>query len=161
MDAASKPECIEVRYGLDQFRNDWRRLGLSSDFLGEAAAQARYAQRVVSSAVNELLELVYRLGAGSGSAALAVTHQGDELHLELKLPLDPRSCEHVALEVTRLTAADAQGLYLQELEREQPQSPLFGVLYLMADFGARIQAHTEASGLRLTVQLSTAEGARA
>ena len=154
-------ECIEIRYGLEQFRTDWRRLALSSDFLGETAAQACYAQRVVSSAVNELLELVYRLGANSGSAALSVTHRADELELELRLPLDPESARRVSAEVARLNDADPQRLYIEQLGQSQPTSTLFGVLYLMADFGARIVAATGPEGLRLTVLLSTAEGGQA
>lgn len=151
-------EGIEVRYGLEQLRADWRRLALTSDFLGETTAQARFAQRVVSSAVNELLELVYRLGAGHGAASLAVAHAQERLQLKLNLPLEPKLAAQVLQEVLALRQVDPQRAYIEQLGRDPSTSPLFGMLYLMADYGARIEASTDTSGLELRVELSTAEG---
>lgn len=154
-------EGIEVRYGLEQLRADWRRLALSSDFLGEATAQARFAQRVVSSAVNELLELVYRLGAGQGSAALAVVHADEQLEIRLTLPLEPEQAGQVQQEVARLREMDARSVYFEQLGQSAALSPLFGMLHLMADYGARIDVDNAEGGLLLRLTLSTAEGASA
>lgn len=154
-------EGIEVRYGLAQLRADWRRLALSSDFLGETTAQASFAQRVVSSAVNELLELVYRLGADKGAASLSVAHAQDRLQLKLHLPLDAELAEQVRQEVSALHQVDPQHAWFEQLGRAPATSTLFGMLYLMADYGAHIEASTDPSGLELRMSLSTAEGSPA
>lgn len=151
-------EGIEVRYGLAQLRADWRRLALTSDFLGETTAQACFAQRVVSSAVNELLELVYRLGAENGAASLSVAHAQNRLQLKLNLPLDAQLAEQVRQEVAALDQVDPQRAWFEQLGHAPATSNLFGMLYLMADYGAHIEASTDSSGLELRMSLSTAEG---
>jgi hypothetical protein len=146
---------IAVRYGLDGLRNDWRRCSLSSDFLANASCEPRFAQRVVSGAVNELLELVFKLGTEGSAAALNVSAQGERAVIGLELPLPLAAREQMLARIAEIRRAGPQQVYLEQLGAESEPEPLFGLLQLMVDFGAALSVEASASGLYLRLELST------
>lgn len=155
--ATTDPDIV-VRYGLDALRADWRRCSLSSDFVGAASCEPRFAQRVVSSAVNELLELVFRLGADGSAAGISVRSESDRATILLELPLSHAARATVLARIEEIGRRGAQPIYLEQLGTEQEPEPLFGILQLMVDFGATLSCEAHPDGIGLNLEISTTGG---
>lgn len=151
-------EGIDVRYGLDALRRDWRRCSLSSDFVGTASCEPRFAQRLISTAVNELLELVFRLGADGSAANLNVRSEGERATIVLDLPLSAQRRHDLQARLDDIMRSGPQQVYLQQLGAEAEPEPLFGVLQLMVDFSATLSHEALPAGLRLRLNVNLAGG---
>ena len=66
-------ELIELRYGLDSFRSDWRHCSVGSDFLADTAFRTPRSKQLASAAINEVLELAFRLGAKDSKSWVQTT----------------------------------------------------------------------------------------
>lgn len=150
-------EGIAVRYGLEALRRDWRRCSVSSDFVGAASCEPRFAQRLVSGAVNELLELVYKVGEG-GAASLRVSSAQEQASIMLELPLSAAARVALLQRLRELFGEDPQQVYLQQLGTDCEPEPLFGLLQLVVDFGASLQFQALADGIQLRLELDLAAG---
>jgi len=143
---------IQLRCQIEQFRSDWQHCATSSNFLADSSSEEPYLRNLLSSALNELLELVFKLGSGAEQAALQLTRRAHWVELSLNLPL--ASCDEapVLAELESLGRNGPERLYLDQLGGER-LSPLFGLLQLMSDFGAQLKWRMEDGVLRLHVGL--------
>lgn len=148
-------EPLELRYGLDSFRSDWRHCALGSDFLAETAFTTPYAKQVASTAINELLEIAFRLGAKGSKSWVQVRIDGSgPLQLTLDLPLKPTHRAEIEADLARVAAEGARAVYEERLGSDTPGA-LFGAWYLVVDFDAEIQTEIRKDTfvLRATVPL--------
>jgi hypothetical protein len=130
---ANAPQVIELRYGLDSFRSDWRHCSLGSDFLADTSVNTPRAREIASTAINETLELAYRLGAkGTKSWVQARVSPGVAIVLSLDLKL--RDVAELAAQITYFNQSP-QAYYEGELGCDCP-GPFFGLAYLTEVFGA-------------------------
>ena len=128
-------ELIELRYGLDSFRTDWRHCSLGSDFLADTAFRTQQAKQLASTAINEVLELAFRLGAkASKSWVQATVNPGQMMTLALDLKIKPEHAAEIAHEVP-LFLSDPVAYYETQLGQNSP-GIFFGLGYLVADIQA-------------------------
>lgn len=148
-------EPLELRYGLDSFRSDWRHCALGSDFLAATAFTTPYAKQVASTAINELLEIAFRLGAKGSKSWVQVRIDGSgPLQLALDLPLRAAHQAEIEADLARVAAEGARTLYDERLGSDNPGA-LFGAWYLVVDFDAEVQVELRKGTLvlRATVPL--------
>jgi hypothetical protein len=148
---------LNASYQVEDFQTAWQHCSQSSNFLANTTLSDSRARNLLSSALNELFELVFRLGSGEQEARFKVARKGGRAYIELKLPLSTQALALVSAELQRLQDGSAQRLYLEQLGGEE-LSPLFGVLHLMSDFGARVHVRLLDNELSLDVQLPLDDG---
>ena len=145
-------ELIELRYGLDSFRADWRHCSLGSDFLADTAFRTQRSKQLASTAINEVLELAFRLGAKSSKSWVqANVKPGQMLALVLDLKIKPESVAEVSNEVS-LFQVDPVAYYENQLGADAP-SIFFGLGYLVADIQALITLTLENDVLSVRAQM--------
>jgi hypothetical protein len=144
---------IELRYGLDSFRSDWRHCSLGSNFLAETAFSTPFAKQMASTAINELLEFAFRNGAkGSKSWVEAVVEQGSGLNLSMDVNIKPQLSADLHAEADAFLSS-AQSYYQERLGQESPGA-FFGLAYLSETFGCIFQLAWQSEYvLRLTAKL--------
>lgn len=131
-------EHVELRFGRADLHADWRRCALSSEFIAVAACDARYGQRVLSTVVNELMELVWRLGAGPGDLELHVRNGAAVAEITLDVLLGTAQAHWLAQRIRQL-AEDPQPAYFAQLGHEGELDPLFGLSQVLCDYACSVR----------------------
>ena len=159
---SSEPiEHVELRCDRADLRADWQRCALSSDFIAVAACDVRYGQRVLSAVVNELMELVWRLGAGPGDLELHVRNRRESAEISLSVQLESELAADLVQRIQQL-AQDPHSPYLAKLGHTEAVDPLFGLLHVLCDYAARLtQVHCAGPRLWLALDVATSPGVQA
>jgi len=150
-------ELIELRYGLDSFCTDWRHCSLGSDFLADTVFRTQQSKQLASAAINEVLELAFRLGAKASKSWVQTTvAPGQLMALALDLKVKPERASEVGAEVP-FFCSDPVGYYETQLGQNAP-GIFFGLGYLVADIQAVVTLVLENDLLqvRATLPLRTA-----
>ena len=137
---------VELRYGLESFKSDWRQCSLSSDFLAQTAFTSARAKEIASTVVNEFLELAFRLGASeSKSWVQAMVFPGQTMTLELDIVVRPECLSDVKTQLLKFSG-DPAAYYESQLGAYAP-GVFFGIGYLAHDLAANISTHLKANVL--------------
>jgi hypothetical protein len=137
---------IELRYGLDSFKSDWRHCSLGANFLAETAFDTAYSKQVASAVINEFLELAFRLGAAaSKSWVQAMVLPGSTMALELDVIVRPELLMDVKQQLRKLQV-DPLDYYQSQLGADLPGA-FFGISYLVHDLSAVISTNIKANVL--------------
>jgi hypothetical protein len=145
-------DVIELRYGLDSFRSDWRHCSLGSDFLAETAFKTPRMKQLASTAINEVLELAFRLGAkASKSWVQTKIKPGQSMHLALDVKVKPDHVAQVAAELAQFRLAPSA--YYENLLGQADPGVFFGLGYLAHDLHAVITIELKESVLFVQVEL--------
>jgi hypothetical protein len=145
-------DVIELRYGLDSFRSDWRHCSLGSDFLAETAFKTPRVKQLASTAINEVLELAFRLGAkASKSWVQTKIKPGHAMHLALDVKVKPDHVAEVASELTKFRLAPCA--YYEALLGHADPGVFFGLGYLAHDLHAEIAVELKEDVLFVQVEL--------
>lgn len=146
-------EVIELRYGLDSFRSDWRHCSLGSNFLAETAFKTPRAKQLASTAINEVLELAFRLGAkASKSWVQTSVRPGQSMSLSLDVKVKPEQLDDVRQHMETF-CADPVAYYESHLGGEDP-GIFFGMGYLVHDLGAEISPSLRGDTLELRAEIN-------
>ena len=98
--AAPRPDLkrrpvVAVQFSANGFADNWLHCQQLADFLARVAASDRYDSEhhatLFSHFLNELLEVVFRLHAPGREIFVHVFKTGDELLIELRIPIDPET----------------------------------------------------------------------
>jgi len=131
---------VELRYGLESFKSDWRQCSLGSDFLAQTAFSSPRAKEIASTVVNEFLELAFRLSASaSKSWVQTMVFPGQTMTLELDIVVRPECLSEVKAQLTKFRL-DPAAYYESQLGADEP-GVFFGIGYLAHDLAAVISTH--------------------
>ncbi len=135
-------ELIELRYGLDSFRSDWRHCSVGSDFLADTAFRTPRSKQLASAAINEVLELAFRLGAKDSKSWVQTTVlPGHTMTLAMDFKIKPERIAEVNFELA-VFRNDPVAYYEAQLGQNAP-SIFFGLGYLVSDIQALVSVALE------------------
>jgi hypothetical protein len=144
---------IELRYGLDSFRSDWRHCSLGSDFLAETAFRTPRVKQIASAAINEVLELAFRLGAkGSKSWVQTTVIRGESMALALDVKIKAERIDEVRAAQIEFQVNPA-AYFATRLGQADP-GIFFGMGYLANDLHAQVSLGSEQDLLLVRVNVS-------
>ncbi len=153
---------LRIDMGIDIFASRWDYCDRLSSYMARMIAHnrndsLRYAN-LFSSALNELLETVFRIHATQGAFVCSILRRGAEDRIELCIPCDAEQMRFYREAVDRLKCADIEHRYRAALFAEAPLAPDVGLMELAVDYAADLFVETLAPGqLRVTANLSLEE----
>lgn len=149
-----------IRFEIDSgtFGSDWVHCGLVSSHLASLVSHKRsdplYYANLLSSALNELLELAFRIRAGSGTVGCTVLHDGPRDRIVVDIPCDAEGRAFYAEAVAAAQGADIAELYLGCLLDEAEFDPRTGLYELAVDYRAALALEEAPGGaVRLVADL--------
>ncbi len=149
---------VELRYGLEKFKSDWRQCSLGSDFLAETAFSTAHAKEIASTVVNEFLELAFRLSvSASKSWVQTMVFPGQTMTLELDVVVRPELLSDVKTQLLSFRD-DPAAYYESQLGADAP-GVFFGIGYLAHDLAAVISTHLKADVLLIRGNVNLLEQA--
>ncbi|WP_439622821.1 ubiquinone biosynthesis methyltransferase UbiE [Shinella sp.] len=108
-----------------------------------------------SSALNELLETVYRLHAPTGSFVCSVSRSGASDRIALTIPVDAETEQFYREAVVILNGGDVSPRYHKALFSDGPLQPNIGLLELAVDYAARFSIEpADGNAIRLIAELT-------
>jgi hypothetical protein len=156
---------IKATLALDAFSSDWKHCDQTANYLAQFVSADRpdpsVFSNLLSTVLNEILEVVYGHHPGVGAALVAISALGQEIHIELTLPVDEATRQFYAEALEPLSREDPMTLYQRELERlySGPPHPAMGLYELAADYGAKVEKkEADPSTLMISVRLSISSG---
>jgi len=136
------PQMIHLDLDIKEFCSDWTHCDLMSGYLARMVSHTRLDSllfaNLYSSALNELLEAVYRTHGVSGKLECAVQRRGGLDRITLTFPADEETYRVYADAIRKVEADNAETLYLEALFAEQEPGASLGLLELGVDYGARL-----------------------
>ncbi len=138
-------QLITLRLAAAGFGQHWRLCSLVSDYLAtftsELLDKTEAHENLVSTVLNELLEVVFRRNAGTGQ--ITVTLVGDETHITVKIVVpveeEHRRCyEEMAELVAGRDIDDLHQKRLSQLDMDEPDLS-FGLLELATVYDAILE----------------------
>lgn len=156
---AGYQELIRFELDVDNFAADWGHCGLISSHLASLVSHKRrdphYYANLLSSALNELFEVAFRVHGPEGAIGCAILHDGPADRIVMDIPCDARSLRFYEEAITLSRSADVAALYVGCLLDERNFDPRTGLFELAVDYQARLAIENATSGaLRLTVDLT-------
>lgn len=151
---------VELRYGLERFKSDWRQCSLGSDFLAETAFSTPRSKAIASTVVNEFLELAFKLSvSASKSWVQTMVFPKQMMTLELDVVVRPELLSDVKTQLLPFSG-DPAAYYESQLGAQAP-GIFFGIGYLAHDLGAVIVTHLKADVLLIRGNVNLLEQAHA
>jgi hypothetical protein len=145
------------------FAADWKHCDQVANYLARLASFARtdtflYAN-LLSTVLNELLEIVYRRHKPEGSVTCRLSRGGPVDRIEIEVPVSDSDASFYHLGVADSQSANARELYTKSLLGELSPDRSIGLLELATDYGARIwlDATDSMDRVRLTVDVRLEE----
>lgn len=138
---------LEMDMDVGVFASDWSYCDRISSYVARMISHNRLDSllysNLFSSALNELLETVFRIHAPHGRFACAVLRSGNVDRVRLRVPCDVAHLTFYRDAVDEVCRADAAERYRAALLSSGPLSPFIGLLELATDYGAGIsvEAH--------------------
>ncbi|QFT28900.1 ubiquinone biosynthesis methyltransferase UbiE [Roseibium porphyridii] len=136
------PQMLHMDLDIKDFCSDWAHCDLMSGYLARMVSHNRLDSllfsNLYSSALNELLETVFRVHGEDGKLECAVHRQGNHDRIELTFPADQPTFETYRKAIEKVQASDAEALYLEALFTEDEPDAGLGLLELGVDYGARL-----------------------
>ena len=156
---------IEINMEIDVFGSDWWHCDHISSYLARMVSHNRtdslLYSNLFSSAVNELLETVYRAHSGPGAFTCSVSRHGAVDRIELTLPCGAQDKSFYEGAIDAVHGPDAGDRYRNVLLSPGPIDPSIGLLELAVDYDAKLKIETlEGNAVRLTAELALEETGR-
>lgn len=148
--------------GIDDFSSDWAYCDRLSSYMARMVSHNRsdsvLYSNLLSSALNELLETVFRCHQGGGEFTCAISRKGVRDRVELTIPVDSTASRFYYDAVAGVSAPDAAEQYRNALFSEGPLPASLGLLELAVDYTARFSIEALGEGsLRLLAELALEE----
>ncbi len=153
------PQMIHLDLDIRDFCSDWGHCDLVSGYLARMVSHNRLDSllfsNLYSSALNELLEAVYRTHGDSGKLDCAVHRHGNLDRIVLTFPADDATFGIYEETIRKVVSDDAEALYLQALFADDEPGASLGLLELGVDYGARFAIERCEDGrMRLSADLA-------
>ena len=149
---------LDIQMGIDVFAMDWLYCDRLSTYIARMVSHNRtdsmlYAN-LLSSALNELLETVFRSHALTGQFSCRVLRDGVRDRVELRVPCDAVARAFFSETARLVSRNDIGDQYRNVLFSDGPLDPRIGLFELIVDYGARIAvAELGDGGMLLTADL--------
>jgi len=153
------PQMIHLDLDIKEFCSDWTHCDLMSGYLARMVSHNRLDSllfaNLYSSALNELLEAVYRTHGVSGKLECAVQRRGNLDRIILTFPADEETYRVYEEAIRKVDADNAEALYLEALFADEEPGASLGLLELGVDYDARLAiGRCEDGRMRLTADLA-------
>ncbi len=136
------PQMIHLDLDIKDFCSDWTHCDLMSGYIARMVSHNRLDSllfsNLYSSALNELLEAVYRTHGDSGKMECAVQRRGNLDRVILTFPADEATYDVYRDVIGKAGGDDAEALYLEALFADEEPGASLGLLELSVDYGARL-----------------------
>lgn len=161
-DAGEHAELLEFDMDMDGFASNWAYCDRVSTYFARMISHNRsdslLYSNLFSSALNELLETVYRLHAPSGRFVCAVARKGASERITLTVPVDAETASFYRNAVAVLNEGDVASRYHSALFTDGPLQPNIGLLELAVDYAAHFSIEpTDGNAIRLIADLKLEE----
>ncbi|WP_146048473.1 ubiquinone biosynthesis methyltransferase UbiE [Roseibium marinum] len=135
---------------IGDFCSNWAHCDLLSAYLARMVSHNRLDSllfsNLYSSALNELLETVFRVHGKSGKLECSVRRRDGLDRIELVFPADEETFRVYREAIEKLSGGNAEKLYLEALFTEDEPDASLGLLELGVDYGARLSIDRTADG---------------
>jgi hypothetical protein len=155
---------FELAVGTEVFALDWRHCSRMATYVARMVSQkrsdpVRYAN-LLSSALNELLEMAFRHNNGGGEIVCRVARAGAVDRVDLAIPCDGAARAFYREAVAVVRQADVRERYVAALLAEGPLDPRIGLLELAVDYEADLALVETAPAVRLVAKLALEQPAQ-
>lgn len=158
--AEGEPEpLLRMDLRAEVFASNWAYCDRISSYVARMVSHNRTDSllhaNLFSSALNELLETVFRFHAPGGDITCRILRAPHRDRIELTIPCEASQAEFYHEAVKRLDRADLVEAYRSALFSEGPLDPGIGLLELAVDYGARLRVEpADERSVRLTADLA-------
>jgi len=133
---------LQMDLNIEDFCSDWSHCDLMSAYLARMVSHNRLDSllfsNLYSSAVNELLETVFRMHGNDGTLHCSVHRKGNLDRVELVFPADDDTYRAYEDAIGKVSDKNAEKLYLDALFSEAEPDASLSLLELGVDYGARM-----------------------
>ena len=151
-------DLIELSMGMDHFSSEWLHCDRLSSYIARMVCQTRsdplFAANLFSSALNELLEIVFFNHGAEGHLTCRVRRRNDVDVIEIDLPCDQKTLDFYTDVVGSLDRADVTELYHAALFDDGPRDSRLGIYELAVDYQAKISVLPLAGRMTLSAELA-------
>ena len=156
------PQLLQMDLDIGDFCSDWSHCDLMSGYVARMVSHNRLDSvlfaNLYSSALNELLETVFRVHGQTGTLQFSVQRQNNLDRVELVFPADDAIYGIYKDAVAKASHDDAETLYLEALFAETEPGPGLGLLELGVDYGARLSTDRRDDGRMCLIAELSLEG---
>jgi hypothetical protein len=153
---------LEIEMAIGDFTSNWSYCDRLSSYAARMVSHNRtdsllYAN-LFSSALNELLETVFRVHGPRGKFICSILRQAERDRVELTIPCDAEGARFYREAAGRLLRPDVAERYRNALFARGAIPPEIGMFELAVDYGATLSVETvDDQAIRLTVDLALEE----
>ncbi|KUM25318.1 hypothetical protein AU467_05120 [Mesorhizobium loti] len=156
---------LQIDMDVDVFSSNWSYCDRVSSYvarmIGHNRTDSLLYSNLLSSALNELLETVFRVHRPGGSFACSVSRLGKRDRIELIIPCDAAGARFYRDAMNRLQQDDVETQYRSALFAEGPLDPDIGLFELAVDYAATMSVEQVGKdAIRLVADLSLEETRR-
>lgn len=153
---------LSIDLDIAAFASNWSYCDRFSSYIARMISHNRtdsllYAN-LFSSALNELLETVFRVHGAAGNLTCRVGRHGKRDRIELTVPCGGLEIAFYQDAIADLAGEDIEDRYRAALFKEGPMEASVGLLELAVDYGADLSVEAIPQAIRLVVELSLEEG---
>ena len=153
-------QLITLRLGAAGFGQHWKHCALVSNYLAtftsELLDKSEVHANLVSTVLNELLEVIFRRNAGVGQVSITLTGDDERLVVKISVPVDDKD-RAFYMEMAELVArSDVEELHQEQIVMPADESGSnlsLGLLELAAVYQAVLQVIPSEDGSSVLVQL--------
>ena len=142
-----------------EFSSDWSHCDRIATYVARQISYARkdpaFYTNLLSSALNELLEIAFRVHLDEGMIACLISRAGGVDRIALSIPCDEAMKDFYRLSVDAATGTDAADRYDAALLSGPSPAPEIGLLELAIDYRAHLQIEM-AEGQKLVLTADVA-----
>lgn len=158
-EAQDYPLLLEFDIDISGFTSTWAYCDRLSTYFARMISHNRsdslLYSNLFSSALNELLETVYRRHKPSGSFICSVMRRGDSDRIALTIPVDAEAADFYREAVEILNQRDVAKRYHKALFTDGPLQQNIGLLELAVDYAARFSIEpADTNAIRLIAELT-------
>jgi len=136
------PQMLQMDLDIKDFCSNWSHCDLMSAYLARMVSHNRLDSllfsNLYSSALNELLETVFRVHGSSGKLECSVRRNDSVDRIELVFPADEETYRTYRDAIDKVSGGEAETLYLEALFSQAEPDASLGLLELGVDYGARL-----------------------
>ena len=149
---------IEVSMRINDFSSEWMNCDRVSTFMARLVSQKSvdpmFHANLFSTALNELLEVVFFNHGPQGSFTCRVGRVGDVETIEIELPYDERTLNFYTDVLKTLDRPDVEELYQASLFEAGQVDARLGLLELAVDYKAKMSVLVAADQLTLRAEIA-------
>lgn len=158
-DGAGFELLLEIGMEIEVFSSHWSYCDRLSSYVARMVSHNRtdslLYSNLFSSALNELLETVYRAHGSGGRFVCSVLRLGNQDRIELTIPCDASETQFYMDAMERLSRSDVAEQYRSALFAEGPLDPDIGLFELAVDYEAALRVQSkDKNTIRLIADLA-------